>query len=891
MSNLEINIGVNVTGKPQVDQLKSTIDDLSPTAREAGKASIQAGQGMVGMGDGATKANANLGDTRRGLVSISTQLNEMKTGLDRVQSALLGGFSFNQFVQAAAQMEQMASGLRAVSGDANLAKEQMEFVRQVAFKSGVDVVEASKAFLGLAASTKGTAVEGEPARAVFEAVATSMAKAGKSSAETNNALLALSQMAGKGVVQMEELRGQLGEALPGALQATAKGMGITTQDLIKLVESGQVAAQDLFPALTKGLKEMYGTAPAAQTLSQELTNVKNSFTQMASDIGEAGAVDALKVGAEVAQAAFVYLGDSLIQTGKYLGILAGAAASMDFSHVTEEFDKVEKESRVKLLKAAEHNTVLAASIRMGGTEAAQMGLKAQEAGDIVAAAASGAGDAGPKYIALANAYQKVRDEVAGSVKQIEKSTEARTAEAKNIQDTANAYGTENEKRKANADAANMQATAQQALADIKKVEVEVMKAELAAKQLQLESDGKVSDERKKELKELKDLIDLKQADAEKATAQAAASRIVQERTALEVATYQDNSARLGELRDAYERARQKLEELQRQKKAGLPVEKELEQADKAAATAALLYRDALSDTVEKLKAKQTAMGASNQVILASLNVQKSYHQAVFDQATAEGNHGRALQAKISMLQIDIMTINAKARAMYVEAEGNIAVAKAELAVLDASGKVDPVRRAQIEASIQLAQAKKLEADATGMGSAAIQAQIDMLRSGEQALDGFSSASNKAADAQNNLAGAVRGVNSAASGSAEKGKSSASTGITDLKVPEFKNQEQADEWLKQADSANSTGPYAQVFHQWSKNFYDAGLKQMRDREAMQKATDAGEKKKSDMTQIAQSRTVTVRLQNPDGKVNVVNTNDQGASGIIDAFKSAKLAAGY
>jgi len=42
-------------------------------------------------------------------------------------------------------------------------------------------------------------------------------------------------MASKGVVSMEELRGQLGEALPGALQAAASGMGVTTVDLIKLV--------------------------------------------------------------------------------------------------------------------------------------------------------------------------------------------------------------------------------------------------------------------------------------------------------------------------------------------------------------------------------------------------------------------------------------------------------------------------------------------------------------------------------------------------------------------------------------------------------------------------------------------------------------------------------
>lgn len=145
--------------------------------------------------------------------------------------ALAAGFTFNELVQAAAQMETIKAGLQAVTGSADQAGKEFEFVRQVAARVGADVTQVGQAFLGLAAATRGTAVEGEPTRQVFEAVAAAMGKAGKSSAETQNALVALAQMASKGTVSMEELRGQLGEALPGALQAAASGLGITTQDL------------------------------------------------------------------------------------------------------------------------------------------------------------------------------------------------------------------------------------------------------------------------------------------------------------------------------------------------------------------------------------------------------------------------------------------------------------------------------------------------------------------------------------------------------------------------------------------------------------------------------------------------------------------------------------
>ena len=47
-------------------------------------------------------------------------------------------------------------------------------------------------------------------------------------------MLALAQMASKGTVQAEELRGQLGERLPGAFKIAAAAMGVTQAELVSL---------------------------------------------------------------------------------------------------------------------------------------------------------------------------------------------------------------------------------------------------------------------------------------------------------------------------------------------------------------------------------------------------------------------------------------------------------------------------------------------------------------------------------------------------------------------------------------------------------------------------------------------------------------------------------
>ncbi len=323
--------------------------------------------------DQAAQRAGALGTAHRNSAGATDQLSARVTNLSGLLGQMAGAlgvaFSFRELVTAAAQMEQLRSGLTAVTGDATKAGKELEYVRTVASRIGADVTEVGRAFLSLSAATKGTAVEGEPTRQVFEAVATAMGKAGKSSAETANALQALSQMASKGVVQSEELRGQLGEALPGALNAAAKGMGITTAELMKLVEEGKIAASDIFPALAKGLNELYGAANGAQTLSQELTNVKNAATDLAANIGDAGGLTALKKGAEIAQGAIVGLDVSLVATGKSIGVVLAAIANWDFSGLKQAFADIEKEANDKILKAAQHNETLRNSLKNSGDQA------------------------------------------------------------------------------------------------------------------------------------------------------------------------------------------------------------------------------------------------------------------------------------------------------------------------------------------------------------------------------------------------------------------------------------------------------------------------------------------------------------------------------------------
>ena len=98
----------------------------------------------------------------------------------------------------------------------------------------------------------------------------------------------LSQIAGKGKVSMEELRGQLGERLTPAMAIAAKSMGVTTAELEKMVESG-ISAEAFLPKFGAAMEEAFAGAESAQA---SVNRLKNQFDELLLKFGEEGGINA-----------------------------------------------------------------------------------------------------------------------------------------------------------------------------------------------------------------------------------------------------------------------------------------------------------------------------------------------------------------------------------------------------------------------------------------------------------------------------------------------------------------------------------------------------------------------------------------------------------------------
>lgn len=260
---------------------------LSGDDRGLSAALGRARAGVSAFSRAATSAGSALGRSfgpaLGGIASAARSATVAVTGLS---AAMATGFAASS-ISASMQLNRLNVAFSSIFGDQ--AASEMDFVRKTANKLGLDLQAVASSYQMIAASARGTSMEGQKTRDLFVAVSEAASALHLSSDETQGALLALSQMISKGKVSTEELRQQLGERLPGAFQLAAKAMGMTAMEFDKALASGKVMSDDFLPKFTKALHEAWGGAAvqSAESFQSAVNRVSNSFFEFRASAGEA----------------------------------------------------------------------------------------------------------------------------------------------------------------------------------------------------------------------------------------------------------------------------------------------------------------------------------------------------------------------------------------------------------------------------------------------------------------------------------------------------------------------------------------------------------------------------------------------------------------------------
>ncbi|HBN0589955.1 TPA: tape measure protein [Escherichia coli] len=239
-----------------------------------------------------TSKNNHSENASNSLDVLATSAIKAGTAIYSFQTALE---AYKKVMEVGLKKEASQRAAQFVLGDEG-AKRATEFVKNLANNTGVDQIETLSSFAKFSAGA-GDMNTGQKESLFSNVIGTSRLM-GLSTDEINGILKAFEQMASKGKIQAEELRGQLGDRMAGAFQLFARSLGMTTEQLDAAMKNGKVLSKDVLPKVSAEMGRMIDKAGgwekiinSTQTQLGRLSNSWNNNLALMFDGSQEGLVD------------------------------------------------------------------------------------------------------------------------------------------------------------------------------------------------------------------------------------------------------------------------------------------------------------------------------------------------------------------------------------------------------------------------------------------------------------------------------------------------------------------------------------------------------------------------------------------------------------------------
>ncbi|WP_024240721.1 tape measure protein [Escherichia coli] len=275
----------------------SKLGDINPLMAKMFKAQYYSLSGKAG-NIGSEKFNAELAKLNQSLretlnklrsqtktASIS-KVNDSFNNLASNAIKLSGAFysvmgalnAYKAIMNAGLKRDSAQRAAKFVLGDK--ASEAETFIRGLADKTGLNISEGLSSYAKFAAGAQGSMSQEQTQELFGNATAMSRLM-GLSNDELNGILKAFEQMASKGKIQAEELRGQLGDRMAGAFKLFAEALGMTATELDAAMKNGKILSSDTLPKVAKQMGLMIdkagGWAEVAKSTQTALGKLANNW--------------------------------------------------------------------------------------------------------------------------------------------------------------------------------------------------------------------------------------------------------------------------------------------------------------------------------------------------------------------------------------------------------------------------------------------------------------------------------------------------------------------------------------------------------------------------------------------------------------------------------------
>ena len=225
---------------------------------------------------------------RKGTNQVKSAFRSMQAQILAFSAAVgVGGIGLSnlvsRFIEVARETGRAQTALKNVSGSMTQYADNQAYLIQMSKKYGMEINALTNNYAKFTASASVSGMAIADQRKIFESMSRAVSAFGLSSEDSNRAFLALSQMMSKGKISSEELRQQLGEQIPIAMQAMAKAAGTTVAGLDDLLKQGKLMSADVLPKFADALNEMLPNV-STDNLETSINRLKNTFTELTNSL-------------------------------------------------------------------------------------------------------------------------------------------------------------------------------------------------------------------------------------------------------------------------------------------------------------------------------------------------------------------------------------------------------------------------------------------------------------------------------------------------------------------------------------------------------------------------------------------------------------------------------
>jgi tape measure domain-containing protein len=182
-----------------------------------------------------------------------------------------------QLLNAAKSQQQYTNGLKVATQETGTFAKELLFVDNVQRAFGLNLETTRTGFTRLYASMAPTGFDSGSIEKLFTGISAATAALQLTPDKAERVIYAFGQMASKGQIMSEELKGQLGDVLPGALAIFAKSAGMSVKEFSKAMEDGVFTGdkfREVFAKVSDQLINRFGTG--AQVAGKSLQGLINT---------------------------------------------------------------------------------------------------------------------------------------------------------------------------------------------------------------------------------------------------------------------------------------------------------------------------------------------------------------------------------------------------------------------------------------------------------------------------------------------------------------------------------------------------------------------------------------------------------------------------------------